>query len=362
MSVKSKIIIGLMSGTSLDGVDVAVVRTDGETIDEFGPFQSYPYEESFRERLRAGFGKKEGHENLEREVTERHIQAVERFLQTEQISRADVSLIGFHGQTVFHEPENKITIQLGDGAFMARTLGIDVVNDLRSADVQAGGQGAPLVPVFHAALTAHMTQPLAILNLGGVGNVTWIGRKGELLAFDTGPANALVDDWMQKHTGLAYDEDGKMAKQGHIHDDCVNGFMAHPYFKKEAPKSLDRDEFKKRAFELVDDLSVEDGVATLTAFSVASIMEAQKQFPEPVNQWIVCGGGRLNTAMMSGFRAYLEGAILSAENIGWNGDAIEAQAFAFLAARSVRGLALTFPGTTGIKNPLSGGCYHRTKA
>ena len=350
-----------MSGTSLDGVDVAMVRTDGETIDELGAFKSYPFEEDFRDRMRNSFGKSQGLEALEREVTDRHIQAVERFLQTEGLRRDEVTLIGFHGQTVHHEPENKITVQLGDGALMAKSVGIDVVNDLRTADVQAGGQGAPLVPIFHAALTKDMERPLAVLNLGGVGNVTWIGRDGELLAFDTGPANALVDDWMQKHTGLAFDEDGLTAMKGEIHDDCVNSFMAHPYFQQTGPKSLDREEFKRIAFELVEGLSLEDGSATLTALTVASVLRAQDAFPERAQMWIVCGGGRLNKSMMSAFRGFLYGAILSAEDVGWNGDAIEAQAFAYLAARSARGLAITFPGTTGIKTPLSGGRYNRAK-
>jgi len=350
-----------MSGTSLDGVDIALVRTDGETIDELGPFKSYPFDEGFRDQIRSGFGKKDGLEELEAAVTHRHIQAVERFLQSEGITRGDVDLIGFHGQTVFHEPENGLTLQLGDGAEMARSVGIDVVNDLRTNDVKAGGQGAPLVPIFHAALAKEMHKPLAVLNLGGVGNVTWIGEDGELIAFDTGPANALVDDWVQKHTGLAFDEDGKIAGAGEIDDAAVNSFMTHPYFHQAVPKSLDRDEFKKFAFELVDDLSLEDGAATLTAFTVAAVMRAQDFFPELAELWIVCGGGRLNKAMMSGFNAYLYGCILKAEDVGWNGDAIEAQAFAYLAARAEKGLPITFPGTTGVAEPLTGGQVHRTR-
>jgi anhydro-N-acetylmuramic acid kinase len=358
VSDHNKVVIGLMSGTSLDGVDVAMVCTDGETISTLGPFKSYPYEHDFRERMRAGFGKTKGLDALEREITERHIQAVERFLQTEGLAREDVSLIGFHGQTVFHEPKDKVTVQLGDGALMAKSLGIDVVNDLRTKDVMAGGQGAPLVPIFHAALTKDMDRPIAVLNLGGVGNVTWIGRNGELLAFDTGPGNALIDDWMQKHKGLSFDEDGLGAMAGEVHDDCVNSFMAHPFFQQTGPKSLDRDEFKRIAFDLVDDLSFEDGLATLTAFTVASVMKAEESFSEPAQMWIVCGGGRLNKSMMSAFRAYLYGGILKAEDVGWNGDAIEAQAFAYLAVRSLRGLPLTFPGTTGVSEPLSGGMFH----
>ncbi|WP_417792631.1 anhydro-N-acetylmuramic acid kinase [Terasakiella pusilla] len=356
-----KLVLGLMSGTSLDGVDLALVRTDGERIEALGAFSSYPYDEGFRELIRDGFGKKSGHEAREAEVTNRHIQAIERFLQTEGLTRSEIDLIGFHGQTVFHEPDNGLTIQLGDGAALAKAVGIDVVNDLRTADVLAGGQGAPLVPVFHAALAKDMAKPLAVLNLGGVGNVTWIGADGELLAFDTGPGNALVDDWVKKHTGQPFDEDGKIAASGDIHDDCVNTFMTHPYFQQPAPKSLDRDEFKKIAFDLVDDLSVEDGAATLTAFTVASVLRAQDAFPELAECWVICGGGRLNKSILSACKAYLSGIVLTAEHVGWNGDAVEAQAFAYLAARSAAGLPITFPGTTGVTQPLSGGQYHPAK-
>jgi len=347
-----------MSGTSLDGVDVALVKTDGDTIGELGAFQSYPFDDEFRELVRDGFGKKQGHEAIEKEITNRHIQAVERFLQSEGISRGDVELIGFHGQTVFHEPDNGLTIQLGDGAEMAKAVGINVVNDLRTNDVKAGGQGAPLVPIFHAALTKDMARPLAVLNLGGVGNVTWIGEDGQLLAFDTGPANALVDDWVKLHTDKSFDEGGAIAAAGEIDDAAVNTFMTHPYFQQKAPKSLDRDEFKKFAFELVDDLSIEDGAATLTAFTVSAVMKAQEAFPDWAETWIVCGGGRLNKSMMSAFNAYLYGAVLSAEQVGWNGDAIEAQAFAYLAARVEKGMPITFPGTTGVREPISGGALH----
>ncbi len=354
-----KLVLGLMSGTSLDGIDVALMRTDGETVGELLGFRSFPYDEDFRNLVQGYFGQSDNFADLEEQITQRHIQAVERFLQSEGFSRGEIDLIGFHGQTVFHDPAQKKTIQLGDGGAMARAVGIDVVNDLRIADVKAGGQGAPLVPVFHAALAHDIPKPLAVLNLGGVGNVTWIGPDNELLAFDTGPANALVDDWVKQQTGQPFDEDGHIAISGEIHDDAVNSFMAHPYFQTAAPKSLDRDEFKKFAVSLVDDLPFEDAVATLTAFSVAGVMKAQDHFPYWAENWIVCGGGRLNKAMMSAFNAYLYGQVMSAEHVGWNGDAIEAQAFAYLAARSIRGLPITFPGTTGVAEAISGGTLHR---
>ncbi|WP_417832118.1 anhydro-N-acetylmuramic acid kinase [Terasakiella sp.] len=358
-----KLVLGLMSGTSLDGIDVALIKTDGDKVGELLGFQTYPYDEDFRENVQASFGRKDNFGDLEEQVTQRHIQAVERFLQGEGFARSDIDLIGFHGQTVFHDPAAGLTVQLGNGADMARAVGIDVVNDLRSADVRAGGQGAPLVPVFHRALVQQqdLKGPIAILNLGGVGNVTWIGCDGELLAFDTGPGNALIDDWVKRHTGQPYDEDGIIAARGDIHDDCVNTFIRHPYFQKPAPKSLDRDELKSFAFDLVDDLSVEDGAATLAAFSVASVIKAQDEFPDWPNCWIVCGGGRLNKSLMSAFRAYLYADVRTAEQVGWNGDAIEAQAFAYLAARSAEGLAITFPGTTGVAKPISGGALHKAR-
>ncbi|WP_419799696.1 MAG: anhydro-N-acetylmuramic acid kinase [Terasakiella sp.] len=352
-----------MSGTSLDGIDVALIRTDGDKVGELLGFQTYPYDEGFRENVQTSFGHKDDFGDLEEQVTQRHIQAVERFLQAEGFARSDIDLIGFHGQTVFHDPAAALTIQLGNGADMARAVGIDVVNDLRTADVMAGGQGAPLVPVFHRALVqqSNLKGPIAILNLGGVGNVTWIGRDGELLAFDTGPGNALIDDWVKRHTGKPYDEDGKIASCGNIHDDCVNTFICHPYFQKSAPKSLDRDEFKSFAFDLVDGLSVEDGAATLAAFSIASVIKAQDEFPYWPERWVVCGGGRLNKSLMSAFRAYLYADVRTAEDVGWNGDAIEAQAFAYLAARSAEGLEITFPGTTGVSKPISGGVFNKAR-
>ena len=358
-----KLVLGLMSGTSLDGIDVALIKTDGEQIGDLLGFCSYPYDDGFRNKVQASFGKKDGFGDLGAEVTQRHIQAVERFLQTEGVARSDIDLIGFHGQTVFHDPADGLTIQLGDGADMARSVGIDVVNDLRSADVAAGGQGAPLVPVFHRALV-HKDQfrcPVAVLNLGGVGNVTWIGEKGELLAFDTGPGNALIDDWVRQHTDQPFDDGGALAAQGDIHDDCVNSFICHPYFQKHVPKSLDRDEFKSFAFDLVADLNVADGAATLAAFTVAAVLKAQDYFIELPQCWIVCGGGRLNKSLMSAFNAYLYAEVKTAEQVGWNGDAIEAQAFAYLAARSLGGLPLTFPDTTGVSAPVSGGVYHKAK-
>lgn len=354
-----KWVIGLMSGTSLDGIDVALIKTDGEHIAEIGAFASYPYDEAFKAVVRPAFGQNQTTVGVDDVVTDRHIQAVQRFMQSHGVAQDQVELVGFHGQTLFHDPAQGQTVQAGNGQRMADALGCEVVYDFRTADVQAGGQGAPLVPIYHGALAQDLPKPLAVLNLGGVGNVTWIGPDQEILAFDTGPASALIDDWVLRHTGEAFDQDGKMAQAGMIHDDAVNSFIQHPYFRAVAPKSLDRDEFHDFVAPLVDDLPPEDGAATLTAFTVASIMVAQGQFPDDVALWVVCGGGRLNRAIMSGLQAFLPVPILKSEDVGWNGDAIEAQAFAYLAARTKAGLPITFPKTTGAPKALKGGIVCR---
>jgi len=347
--------LGLMSGTSLDGIDVALVKTDGVTVSEYGAFATYPYDAAFKDQIRNAFGRPEASAAVQEAVTDRHIQAVQRFIQTEGIDKDQIDVVGFHGQTLFHDPAAGLTVQAGEGQRMADALGLDVVYDFRTADVAAGGQGAPLVPVFHAAIVADLPKPLAVLNLGGVGNVTWIGEDGDFLAFDTGPANALIDDWVQQHSDQAWDFQGALARAGMIDDDAVNSFIRHPYFQQPPPKSLDRDAFAQVAAPLVADLSCEDGAATLTAFTVASIMVSQGHFPRDVAMWIVCGGGRLNPAIMSGLKAFLPVPTLVSEDVGWQGDALEAQAFAYLAARTMAGLPLTYPTTTGVGAPKTGG-------
>lgn len=346
-------IVGLMSGTSLDGIDAALLRSDGIRIFERGSTITLPYDAAFRQRLRSCLGGKGAWQAVERELTERHAAAVEALLQTSGLRRDRVGLIGFHGQTILHAPEERRTWQIGDGALLADLTGIPVAYDLRSADVAAGGEGAPLVPVYQQALARSEAKPLAVLNIGGVSNVTWIGEGAEaLLACDCGPGNALLDDWMLARCGRPFDAAGAMARSGRVREDLLAAALAHPYFTRPAPKSLDRDAFALPGLEA---LSPEDGAATLTAFTAAAVAAVLPQLPAPPLRWLVTGGGRHNPAIMQALAEVLPQPVEAVETRGWNGDALEAEAFAFLAARVKAGLALTFPGTTGVAKPLTGG-------
>lgn len=355
--------LGLMSGTSLDGIDVALLETDGESQVVRGPAMTFAYTDAMRNLLRnaiadalsvTGRNDRPGClPEADREITEQHAAAVSAFLRNQNIAHATLDVIGFHGQTVLHRPEQHMTLQLGLGDMLASLTRCRVVYDLRAADVEAGGQGAPLVPVYHQALTAHLKQrPLAVVNIGGIANVTYIGRDGRLLAFDTGPGNALIDDWMITKAGLPRDDNGAAAAKGNAQDEIVRFYLNHSYFAAPPPKSLDRQAF---AGDMVHGLSLEDGAATLTALSAAAIAKAREHMPEEPELWIVCGGGRLNRTLMSMIAGRVHHAVVPAEAAGLNGDSLEAEAWAYLAVRSLRGLPITFPGTTGASEPLTGG-------
>jgi anhydro-N-acetylmuramic acid kinase len=372
-----------MSGTSIDGIDVAAIVTDGHRHVTTGPALTVPYSDAFRERLRAvlgGVGPKAEIAAVEAELTRRHAEAVEQF-RTRHPQTA-IDLVGFHGHTILHRPAEHRTWQIGDGALLARLIGLDVVADFRSADVAAGGEGAPLAPLYHAALAAKLPKPVAVLNLGGVGNVTWIGPgtdsgSDEILAFDTGPGNALIDDWVRRHTGRAADFGGALARAGRVSAAHVARFLALPFFGQKPPKSLDRDDFQGC---IPQDLSVADGAATLMEMTAAAALAGTRHFPSPVREWLVCGGGRHNPALMAALARLLgasvrpvdphpdpprlagegrEGAarvsVRPVEAVGWDGDALEAQAFGYLAVRSVLGLPLSLPTTTGAPSPVRGG-------
>lgn len=374
--------IGLMSGTSLDGVDAAWVETDGATVARTGPALTLPYDPGLRADLRRLLdalaalpsaeiaaalardppGLPPGHPDAARladsirRLTERHAEAVAAVRA--EAGGAAPDMIGFHGQTLLHRPADRLTWQAGDAALLARLAGgVAVAHDFRSADVAAGGQGAPLVPVVHAALAAALPKPLAVLNLGGVGNVTWIGAgEGALLGFDTGPANAPIDDWARRHTGQGFDRDGALARAGRADAGVLARLAAHPYLAAPPPKSLDRLDFHAAlAGAGLDALSPADGAATLTAFLAACVAAAARHLPEAPRRWLVTGGGRRNPAVMAALAAALAAPVDPVEAVGWDGDALEAQAFGVLAARVVHGLPLTFPGTTGAPRPLAGG-------
>ncbi|HEY5208036.1 MAG TPA: anhydro-N-acetylmuramic acid kinase [Stellaceae bacterium] len=347
MSGRAYRVIGLMSGTSLDGVDAAFIVTDGVSRVETGPALTLPYDEAMRGRLRAVAGGRGDVAGAEAAVTAAFAAAAMQLRERHGIGAVD--LIGCHGHTILHRPRERATRQICDGGLLARLTGIDTVCDFRTADVAAGGEGAPLAPLYHVALATALPKPLAVLNLGGVGNVTWIGDGADnLLAFDTGPGNALIDDWALRHIGTPIDRDGALALQGKVDDAAIAAFLALPYFARRPPKSLDRDEF---AGSVPEGLSPADGAATLTAMTVAAVMRAADHFPAPVRRWLVTGGGRHNPVLM----AALGGAFSPVEAAGWDGDALEAQAFAYLAVRSASGLPLSLPTTTGAPRPLTGG-------
>jgi anhydro-N-acetylmuramic acid kinase len=354
--------IGLMSGTSLDGIDVALLETDGDGIVVRGPSQTFGYDEEQRALLARALEQASALTDrnarpgdlaeIERQSTLWHAQAVHSFCDKLSVTPSDISIIGYHGQTVLHRPEKALTVQLGLGALLAKQTGVPVAYDLRAADMRAGGQGAPLVPVYHRALAGFVAErPVAFVNIGGVANVTWIGADGELVAFDTGPGNALIDDWMIQHTGVARDEGGMAGLSGRAHESVVAQFMGDSFFERPGPKSLDRNSFHSIHLE---GLSVADGAATLATVTARSIAASQSHFPEEPQAWVICGGGRYNGAIMKNLRRLLPN-VQAAEAYELNGDAMEAEAWAYLAVRSVRGLPLTFPRTTGVAKAITGG-------
>jgi anhydro-N-acetylmuramic acid kinase len=363
-------VIGLMSGTSLDGIDAALLETDGEDIAVPGPALGMPYDAETRAMLRAALEEAKSVaagapvpysiREAEQRLTEAHAEASKTLLKKAGLRAQDVSLIGFHGQTILHRPAQRWTWQIGDGALLAKLTGIDVVNDFRSADVKAGGQGAPLVPLYHAVLArnakkANLVPPLVFVNIGGVANVTYINGE-DVLAFDTGPGNAPIDDWAMNHTRKPVDEGGALARQGRVDDRSLAEMLDNEFFEKVPPKSLDRLDF---GIDAVNGLSPADGAATLTAFTAASIARAREHFADMPTTWIVMGGGRHNPVLMGELRSRVNAPVLVAEDAGWNGDFIEAEAFAYLAARSVKGLPLSLPTTTGVSRPITGGKLHR---
>jgi anhydro-N-acetylmuramic acid kinase len=353
-------VLGSMSGTSLDGVDAAMLRTDGTRIFEFGDTDYRPYSEAERTVLRAALGKWNGPEV---EAAAETVQAAHLDL----LSRFEPDLVGFHGQTVAHAPRTRGTLQLGDGVALAMDLNRPVVWDFRSADVDFGGEGAPLAPFYHFALARHIgaDAPLAFLNLGGVGNLTWVDPRrpapeaeGALLAFDTGPANAPINDLLSERMGLDFDRDGEIAAQGQVDQGAVERFLAEPYFARTPPKSLDRNDFPGLA-ALVANLSDPDATATLTAMCAAAVATGMEHCPEPPSRVLVTGGGRHNPVLMRMLDVSLDCPVLPVEDVGLDGDMLEAQAFAFLAARVARGLPTSCPSTTGVSAAVGGGTLTR---
>ncbi len=362
------IALGLMSGTSLDGIDLALLDTDGDCALAFGATGFRPYAEAeravLRQALDASVALSDRHARhgilamAEDLVTDLHAQAIAKFIEDNGLEAGKIDIVGFHGQTVLHRPEVRLTVQIGNGAALARRCGIDVVADFRAADVAAGGQGAPFVPAYHRALAAvsDVALPAVLLNIGGVANITaLIDTNVDPLACDTGPGNALIDDLMLERTGVAIDRDGATAARGQVDEAILANMLSHPFFDLPLPKSLDRNAWSRKP---VAGLSTEDAAATLTAFTAACAAEAVQRLPNRPRVVIVCGGGARNPTLMRELFSRLPCPVRDAAHFGWAGDAIEAQAFAYLAVRSRRSLPLSFPGTTGVKAPMLGGVYH----
>ena len=376
--------IGLMSGTSLDGIDAALIETDGEAFVRPIAFRGEPYSDAARAQLAEAtrmaltFDKPRASPPVVAAgelITRAHVFAVHKLLADAGVAAAEVDVIGFHGQTIAHRPDRRWTWQIGDGAAVARATGITTVSDFRSADVAAGGQGAPLLPVYHAALAAGLEGPVAVLNLGGVGNITFIpgGRdmhdsremsperaqmtdRDGLVAFDTGPANGLIDSWVEAETGARYDAGGALASSGRVDETVLTAMLDHPFFDAPPPKSLDRNDF---TIQPARGLSAADGAATLTAFTAATVAEALRHLPARPVRLLVAGGGRHNPTMLAMIAERTGLVVEPSDVLGWNGDALEAEGFAYMAVRTLKGLAISFPGTTGVPVAMAGGVVDR---
>jgi len=370
MAVKAAMrVLGFMTGTSLDAVDMAVLETDGETIGTFGPAGERQLSAATRATVEAATLAARSwpwdapppaiFEEAARAVAQEHLLAARAFLAGEGLDLSEIELVGVHGQTVLHEPPTASrsagrTVQLIDAQHLADGLGLPVAFDFRTDDVAAGGQGAPLAPIYHAALAHWSAQapPVAVLNLGGVGNVTLVGPEGVLEAHDTGPANGMIDLWVQARTGARCDVNGAFAAAGRVDEAVLAAYLADPYFAARGPKSLDRFDF---SLDRVSHLSIEDGAATLTEFSATAVALGLEALTVRPMRVVACGGGRRNLVLMEAIARRASIPVTTAEAVGWRGDSIEAEAFAYLAARTARGLPISFPATTGVPAPMAGG-------
>ena len=361
-------VLGFMTGTSLDGVDMAVLETDGEAKLTFGPWAEMPMPVDTRTVLEdtvkaalawpRGAAEPEIFNRARRLLVDYHLQAATEFTRHNHLKVQDFDALGVHGQTVLHErPKDGVlgrTVQLFDGQLFADLTGVPVVCDFRQADIQAGGEAAPLAPVYHRALVqnAGLDLPLVVVNLGGVANITVLAEDG-LTAMDTGPANGLMDQWMRRHNRGDFDHEGRIAASGMVHADVVATYLSHPYFSAKAPKSLDRYDF---TLDRIDSLSFEDGMATLSDFTLQSLLLGIRSVGITPETVVLAGGGRHNKHLVDQITAALSPAkVMLAEDLDWRGGAIEAEAFAYMAVRSLKGLPISFPGTTGVKAPLTGG-------
>ncbi|MGM0422194.1 MAG: anhydro-N-acetylmuramic acid kinase [Pseudomonadota bacterium] len=362
-------VIGMMSGSSHDGVDAALIKTDGYDYVEPVKSVTTPYVRGLREKIcsvlnpdpKTNLDIENRIRDVEETLTRAHIATLYELLNKAGVTEDKIDFVGIHGHTIHHDPKHGVTRQIGDARLLADETSIPVIADFRTADVKAGGQGAPLAPIYHRARAEGLEKPLAVLNLGGVGNITYLGEAGEIIAFDTGPANALIDDWVYAKTGQNFDTDGELAKQGKVDTALVKKWMQNPYFTRSDRKSLDRNDFEYIKDDM-QDLSLEDGAATLTAFTIETIQAALGIVPQPPKRWLITGGGRKNSFLMYTLMRRLEVPVEPVEAVGWNGDALEAQCFGYLAVRRFLGLPISFPSTTGAPQPMTGGVMFEPKA
>jgi anhydro-N-acetylmuramic acid kinase len=363
--------IGLMSGTSMDGIDVALIDTNGEGAVQRLASAEFPYDAAFRRTLAGSLEtaktmksrteRPSALSEVEREITDRHAAAVHAFVSQAGHQISDIGIVGFHGQTVLHRPDQGLTVQLGDGRRLASKIGIPVLFDMRANDMVHGGQGAPLVPAYHAALAAGLDpvfsggEPVCFVNIGGISNITYVQSGKAPIAFDTGPGNALIDQWVERHAGIPFDDGGRIAAEGSIVRAVVEAYLGKSFFGTKPPKSLDRNDF---TLDEASELELSDGARTLAHVSAKAIFACVAHLPRPPGLWIVCGGGRKNQTIMSDLIELAEATqsrLLAAEDCGFNGGSMEAEAWAYLAVRGLKGLPLTFPETTGVAKPVTGG-------
>lgn len=351
MSIKTS--IGLMSGTSIDGIDIALIKSDGENIISKGANGYYPYSPEIKKSLA-----KLIHDpkislleikQIELEITKKHISAVLNFLKKHHLNKSEIDVIGFHGQTILHAPEQKITWQIGNAQMIASTTGINVVADFRTKDIIFGGQGAPLVPIYHLVLFKNYQNPLYVLNIGGVANATYIenDKSENLIAFDVCFGNAPLDDLVKEKTGDNFDKDGILASKGKIDNNLAEEFLSLNYFTKQPPKSLDRNQFQKNLFKF-EGLKLQDALATLAFIIGEAVNNSLQYLPKKPVEIIICGGGRKNKEIVRNISQATKIKITNIDDLGFNGDAIEAEAFGFLAIRNLLNLPTSYPKTTGL--------------
>ena len=367
LNSKNFIALGLMSGTSADGIDVAILTTDGKAKIKLGPSGYYPFSKSFITKIKSIFKKKLNIDKskkqkriikIENEFTQLNFIAINKFLKKNKINKKKIDVVGFHGQTISHNPASGYSWQIGNSQKLANLLNIKVVSNFRENDIKNGGQGAPLTPIFHYYLTKKMKKKICFINLGGISNITYFNHRSKtslnnMLAFDAGPCCSLIDDWISKNSNNKFDNFGLLARKGNVKKEIIHNFLKKPYFSKLPPKSLDRSFF---SLSLLKKLNIEDGAATLNYLVANSVLKAFDYFPNNPNLCILSGGGRLNKFLVELISNKLKKSkILLAENYNWNGDSIEAHAFAYLSVRKLLNLPITFPKTTGIKKPLTAG-------